>query len=462
MTFSKMLTWSFLLLLWGSLAGCENAQTEQPLDRIRATFFDPQHYVVAHEGLPIGTYTRVASLTDTDEYEFRTTLTMPSANGLILATDAVYQFQKRSPYLLSAATRTTYTESKDRPYRVEQLYPFANSDVDRPANEASKKKYGLQDFFALELALMANIESVEGELVSVPTPFHKNVKSTKWTISYRGDQSVMVSSTAGDRATFSFQQGLPRLEELIDDTGLSMQWISVVDFDALNFRPPHVVEDIRIPVDQPIERPGTLTTLTVQFEFDDAKLGPWSTLLDARNTLTTSTELKPSSLELFEWGGELLDRSTAQKLRPIVAEAIKGIDDAQLIVDTLVAYVNRTITYKNWNTLQSVEETIAQKIGDCTEFAQLFTALATAAELPTRTVVGLAYHESSQTFGIHAWNEVLFEDGSTRIVDPTWNQIRADATHIEFPPAYQHEIVSTLKNLRIKVLKVEHSTDHST
>ena len=462
MKISYVFVWVFLVVLWGTLSGCENAQSSEPLERIRTSFFDPQHYVVAHEGLPIGTYSRIASQTEDDEYEFRTTLSMPSANGLILATDSVYQFQTRSPYQLSAATRTTYTVSNDQPYLVERIYPFNENDLEVRANEESDKEYGLREFFALELALMARLDSEEDELVSVPTPFHETAKSTQWTITDRSDQSIKVFSSVGDLATYSFEEGLPRLDELVDDTGLSMKRISVDDFVALSFRPPHVIEDIRIPVDQPIESPRTLSSLKVQFEFDDDDLGPWSALLDERNVLKTTSESSVSSFTLFKWGGEVSDPHATQKLRSIVAEITEGIDDSDLVVNALVAFVSRTITYTDWNTLQSVEETVAQKIGDCTEFAQLFTALATTAELHARTVVGLAYHESSQTFGIHAWNEVMFEDGSTREVDPTWNQIQADATHIEFPPAYQHEIVSTLKKLRIKVLSVGYDTDHST
>ena len=450
------------MVLWGTLSGCENTQSSEPLERIRTSFFSPQHYVVAHEGLPIGTYSRIANQTDDDVYEFRTTLSMPSANGLILATDSVYQFQSHSPYQLSTATRTTYTVSNDKPYLVERIYPFSNNDVEVRTNEVPDKEYGLREFFALELALMSKLDPEEDELVSVPTPFHETAKSTQWTISDRSDQSVKVSSSVGDLATYSLEEGLPRLDTLIDDTGLSMKRISDDEFVALNFRPPHVIEDIRIPVDRPIESPRTLSSLKVQFEFDGDELGPWSALLDERNVLTTSTESNVSSFTFFKWGGEMSDAQTTQKLRSIVAEVIEGIDESDLIVNALVAYVHRTITYTDWNTLQSVEETIAQKIGDCTEFAQLFTALATAAELHARTVVGLAYHDSSQTFGIHAWNEVLFEDGSTREVDPTWNQIHADATHIEFPPAYQHEIVSTLKKLRIKILNVGYDSDHNT
>ena len=442
--------------------GCGGSPTNDHLDLIKESFFEPHYYFVEHDGLRIGTYLRSASLTDDNEYEFRTTLTMPSSDGLTLATKAVYQFNSRPPYLLSYATRTVRAVAKERPYRVEQLYPNRNNDAENSGDKSSSEQYGLQDFFALELALMSKSESTDDGLETIAIPFHEIPNSTRWTIKSRSNESISVTSVSGDLATYSLEHGLPRLDLLVDDTGLSVIRIAFDDFDAFDLLPLHVAEDIRIPIDQPIESPRTVSALTVLFEFDKGERGPWISLLDAQGTLNSSTHTKTSTEENVDWEGETLDLQTARRLRSIIAEVVQGIDDPHLVVNALVAYVNRTLTYTNWNTLQSVEETLDQKIGDCTEFSQLFTALATAAELSARTVVGLAYHQSSQSFAIHAWNEVLLEDGSIRVIDPTWNQIQADATHIEFPTAYQHEIVRTLKNLRIKVLSVDYDSDLNT
>jgi len=50
--------------------------------------------------------------------------------------------------------------------------------------------------------------------------------------------------------------------------------------------------------------------------------------------------------------------------------------------------------------------------------------------IPARTVFGMAYADEGQpAFAFHAWNEVSV-DGEWRAVDPTWNQVRVDATHI--------------------------------
>ena len=82
---------------------------------------------------------------------------------------------------------------------------------------------------------------------------------------------------------------------------------------------------------------------------------------------------------------------------------------------------------------RTVLETISERSGDCTEFADMLTTLARAAGLPAQTVMGLAYSERSEaSLAFHAWNEV-WVDGDWHAVDPTWNQLRADATHIPLP-----------------------------
>ncbi|MEC9285355.1 MAG: hypothetical protein VYC36_05215, partial [Pseudomonadota bacterium] len=46
-----------------------------------------------------------------------------------------------------------------------------------------------------------------------------------------------------------------------------------------------------------------------------------------------------------------------------------------------------------------------------------------------KTIVGLAYDADNGVFAKHAWNEIAV-DGLWIPVDPTWNQVRADATHL--------------------------------
>lgn len=65
--------------------------------------------------------------------------------------------------------------------------------------------------------------------------------------------------------------------------------------------------------------------------------------------------------------------------------------------------------------------------GDCTEHAVLLAALAQAAGIPARMVVGLAYDQKA--FHYHAWNELYV--GRWVEVDATWGEQTVDAGHVQ-------------------------------
>ena len=83
--------------------------------------------------------------------------------------------------------------------------------------------------------------------------------------------------------------------------------------------------------------------------------------------------------------------------------------------------------------MQNVLDVMRNRSGDCNEYAELLTTLGRALNIPTRTIIGLAYtEERAPAFALHAWNEVLL-DGVWRALDPTWNQTTVDATHLRLP-----------------------------
>ena len=105
--------------------------------------------------------------------------------------------------------------------------------------------------------------------------------------------------------------------------------------------------------------------------------------------------------------------------------------DKPISIAALVTAVNQQLTYADNQPAGSVIAALNLGQGECTDFADLFTTLARAAGLPARTVFGIAYNNADQpSFMFHAWNEVLAE-GQWQGVDPTWNQVRLDATHIK-------------------------------
>lgn len=107
-------------------------------------------------------------------------------------------------------------------------------------------------------------------------------------------------------------------------------------------------------------------------------------------------------------------------------------DQAQQLLE-LLEFVHSTLTYEHSARTTDPAQTLANRRGDCTEYAYLFATLARIIGIPARTVSGLAYSEEpTPGFLLHAWNEVYVQ-GRWRAVDPTWNQASVDATHLPFP-----------------------------
>ena len=111
------------------------------------------------------------------------------------------------------------------------------------------------------------------------------------------------------------------------------------------------------------------------------------------------------------------------------ANAILGgeknsLEAAREINDWVYKNLEKTPTISLPNALDVLES----RKGDCNEHAALFTALARAAGIPTKLVLGLVFLDGK--FYYHAWNEAFV--GKWIAVDPTFGQLPADASHIKF------------------------------
>jgi len=100
-----------------------------------------------------------------------------------------------------------------------------------------------------------------------------------------------------------------------------------------------------------------------------------------------------------------------------------------------------------------------QRKAECQGHAYLYTALARAAGVPTRMVNGLVYSEEFRGFLYHSWAESLVGD-DWRVVDPTFGQAAADATHIKLVEgenlADLIPLTEWVGKVKIRVLDVEH------
>ncbi len=105
-------------------------------------------------------------------------------------------------------------------------------------------------------------------------------------------------------------------------------------------------------------------------------------------------------------------------------------------------------------------DVLERRAGDCTELTLIFVALARAAGLPAREVGGVMHVPvSPPIFAWHAWAEI--HDGTDWIsVDPTWNELPVDATHLKLSTQWDDVAwLSLLGGLRLEVVEVRPAGD---
>jgi hypothetical protein len=142
-------------------------------------------------------------------------------------------------------------------------------------------------------------------------------------------------------------------------------------------------------------------------------------------------------------------RRTARKVVGAEKDPVKA---AGLLVKWVYKSLRKSYSANADNALTVLDN----KAGDCTEHALLFVALARAVGLPAREVGGVAFVEGDKPlFGWHAWAEVY--DGTQWVsVDPTWNQVYVDATHLKLSEGSQDFAwINVAGKLKMKVVEVK-------
>jgi transglutaminase-like putative cysteine protease len=181
------------------------------------------------------------------------------------------------------------------------------------------------------------------------------------------------------------------------------------------------------------------------------------------STLTLSRDFKvekPVPLNKEERDKHLRATHTIQcdheaiktQAKKIVGEETEPLEIARRIE----RWVYKTLRKSYSDNADNALAVLDQKAGDCTEHAILFVALARAAGVPAREVGGVAFVKTSKPmFGWHAWAEI--HDGKQWVtIDPTWDQVFVDATHIKFSEGSRDLTwVNLVGKLKIKVVKFE-------
>ncbi|MFZ5843012.1 MAG: transglutaminase-like domain-containing protein [Pseudomonadota bacterium] len=165
---------------------------------------------------------------------------------------------------------------------------------------------------------------------------------------------------------------------------------------------------------------------------------------------------------LLEWQAALAPEprysSADSRLQKLAKQLVAGAADSRDKTSRLLHFVSQHLQQQDVLIEQSAADILRTRRGDCTEFSQLFVALARAAGLPAREVSGLVYlGDEVQGFGGHSWAEVVV-DGRWLAVDPMWNLLPVSATHLRMGSGDDGALAAALarRDLQFSVAQVSY------
>jgi len=138
-------------------------------------------------------------------------------------------------------------------------------------------------------------------------------------------------------------------------------------------------------------------------------------------------------------------------IRALSAKIVQGETNGLRAALKIKDWVYKEIAKEPTVSIPNALEVLQTRKGDCNEHTVLFNALARAAGIPAKTVVGVVYLRGA--FYYHAWSEVWLGDWVS--LDSVLNQFPADVTHIKFLEGEidrQIDILQLIGNLKIEVL----------
>jgi hypothetical protein len=143
-------------------------------------------------------------------------------------------------------------------------------------------------------------------------------------------------------------------------------------------------------------------------------------------------------------------QSDHPEIRRMALAIVGGAQEPTEQVKRLTSWVYREVRKQPVVSVPSALDVLQQRVGDCNEHAVLFVALARTTGIPARQQAGIIYQEGN--FFYHAWAQVYL--GAWVAVDPTLNQIPADAAHIRLVEGdldRQADLVRVIGRLKVEV-----------
>ena len=448
------------------LLGCSNTTPSSRIDTLAQAKFKQQTYVMEYKGTPVGTHRTGGQVNEQNQLVYTQEFVLTSMQNTSFMARHTLSFSPDAPNLLDEASLEKFGADKSAAYETVQIkrgdlgLTVLGTEI-RSGN--LPQDYALEHFLGIESWLMKRDIALGDKLslISIRLEQRESLPH-EWTVVERTPASVLIRSSEGVESEYDTSNIIPQLTISRHPSGLTLRHVD----DLSQANTPSVSKLSRqattVPISGALPRPSELSLLELSVSFANGEPGPWRSRLTPSGTLLIDHTPAAESIEAsYVFDNSSTDwHSNTEEIRHLAQSITDGLASEDEILKAIVEFVHEYVDYSKSDTPQSISTTLRRKTGDCSDIADFLNALAVASGFESRTVYGLAYDKASRSFGIHAWNQVRLQDDQLRIVDPTWNQVHADATHIEFPEAYAHEVMGSLVGMKLSVIRYEHFDSH--
>ena len=434
-----------------------------PVERAADRLLGERWYRVTVHGDPVGEYVS-RGVREADGYRFETDLRFRLGGGSEVRIADALAFEPGPDHRLRHASHVHASGETTLRTTVERRGDVLEGVVAGGARKPLPWDYRLADYVLLEAWLARGREPPARMLTRSLDLGELRIEREIWQVVERDETGYRLrqTSVAGDNevrldaalAPLRFDLAGVFSMERVAGPEEALAWRSG---PAADLRARHAVA-----LDIPLDAPHALTGLTLRVRTTQT-LDPaaWPALApdgDGGWLLVARADPRPA---VEDDEATELSRPTPSLPAddPAVARlaegAVRGAETREDEVNALVGFVHQHLEYVERDGAQSIADTLRNRRGDCTEYANLLTTLARARGFPARTVTGLAYDAGAGTFALHSWNEVAV-DGRRRGVDPTWAQTRIDATHIPIPDDRSLEVMGLLPRVAFELVATEY------
>lgn len=225
---------------------------------------------------------------------------------------------------------------------------------------------------------------------------------------------------------------------------------------------------MKVPVDKPLGDPSEISALVLEATgpgVKELRSGPRQSVVAGDNAETCVLKLGAAHGGATKATPEEIrkaleaTREFPAKDKRILVLAKQVVGDATVPraqAERLVTFVDQYIEDVYGPEYSNAVSVMRGKRGDCSAHAMLFVALARAVGIPAREVSGFIYlGDEDRGFGGHAWCEIVL-DGDWVEVDPTWNEMAINPTHISFRGIDgSTKMLKATGNLSLRVVRIE-------